>query len=81
MYLLGLGCLLLVLKLAEFGPVALWSWWWVLLPFGLAALWWAWADATGYTQRKAMRREDQRRQERQERAKRALDGGNNRHRR
>ena len=31
-----LGMLLLALKLAEFGPVATWSWWVVLLPFGLA---------------------------------------------
>ncbi len=35
-----LGILLLALKLAEFGPVATWSWWVVLLPFGLATAWW-----------------------------------------
>ena len=34
-----LGVLLLVLKLAEFGPVAAWAWWVVLAPFGLAAAW------------------------------------------
>jgi small Trp-rich protein len=33
-----LGILLLTLKLAEFGPVAAWSWWLVLAPFGLAVL-------------------------------------------
>ena len=54
MYLLVLGVILLALKYLEFGVVAGWSWWVVLSPFGLAVLWWAWADATGYTKRKAM---------------------------
>ena len=49
-----LGILLLAMKLAEFGPVAAWSWWLVLLPFGLAVAWWALADASGLTQRRAM---------------------------
>lgn len=73
MWFLGLGCLLLLLKLAAIGPVAQWAWWWVLLPFGLAAAWWVWADTTGYTRRKAMEREEKRRDERRHRAKRALD--------
>ena len=30
MYLVVLGVLLIVMKWAEFGPVAEWSWWWVL---------------------------------------------------
>ena len=49
-----LGVLLLVLKLAELGPVAAWAWWVVLAPFGLAAAWWGFADAIGLTQRRAM---------------------------
>jgi len=61
MYLLGIGIVLLLLKYLEIGPVAAWSWLLVLLPFGLAIAWWAWADATGYTKRKAMEREDKRR--------------------
>jgi small Trp-rich protein len=36
----------------------------VLAPFGLAMAWWAWADSTGYTKRKAMQREDERKQAR-----------------
>lgn len=64
MYLLGIGIVLLVLKYLEIGPVAAWSWLVVLAPFGLAVAWWAWADATGYTRRKAMEREDKRRQAR-----------------
>jgi small Trp-rich protein len=36
----------------------------VLIPFGLAAAWWAWADASGYTKRKVVERENARRQAR-----------------
>jgi small Trp-rich protein len=39
MVFLGIGVVLLLMKWFEFGPVALWSWWIVLLPFGLALLW------------------------------------------
>ena len=64
MYFLGLGLVLLVLKYLGIGPVANLEWWQVLLPFGLAVAWWAWADASGYTKKKAMAREDARRQAR-----------------
>ncbi len=66
MYLLGLGLALLLLKYMEWGPVALWSWWWVMSPFALAVAWWALADATGYTKRKAMEADDKRREQRRE---------------
>ncbi len=72
MYLLGLSILLLALKYLEIGPVANWSWWWVLSPFALTALWWAWADATGYTKRKAVEKMDQRKQDRINKHKEAL---------
>ena len=64
MYLLGVGVVLLLLKYLEVGPVAAWSWLWVLSPFGLAVVWWSWADASGYTKRKAMEKVDQRKQDR-----------------
>ncbi|MEO8102970.1 MAG: TIGR04438 family Trp-rich protein [Betaproteobacteria bacterium] len=32
--------IILLLKLAEIGPPATWSWFWVLLPFAVLALWW-----------------------------------------
>ncbi len=64
MYFLGLGLILLLMKYLEMDPVAGWSWLVVLAPFGLAAAWWAWADASGYTRRKAMEREDKRRLDR-----------------
>ena len=41
-----------------------WSWWWVLAPFGAAAVWWAWADATGFTKRRQMEKMDAKRAER-----------------
>ncbi len=81
MYLLGLGLILLVLKFIEFDPVAQWSWWLVLTPFALAAVWWTWADATGYTKRKAMEQDDKRRDERRTRTKEALDANFSKRRR
>jgi small Trp-rich protein len=53
----------------------------VLLPFGLAALWWAWADSSGYTKRKAMERENDRREMRRARTKEALMATNQKRRR
>lgn len=72
MYLLGLGIVLLLMKYLEMGPVAGWSWLIVLAPFALAVVWWAWADASGYTRRKAMEREDRRRQERIDKQRAAM---------
>ena len=75
MYLLGIGIVLILLKYREIGPVAAWSWLWVLAPFGLAVAWWSWADATGYTKRKAMDRMDKRKQERLDKNREALGLG------
>jgi small Trp-rich protein len=60
MYFLGLGLLLMAMKYLEFGPVANWSWIWVLAPFALAIAWWSWADASGFTKKRAMERENAR---------------------
>ncbi|MGJ7508877.1 TIGR04438 family Trp-rich protein [Variovorax sp. GT1P44] len=64
MWFLMLGLLGVALKLLEFSFVATMSWWIVLTPFGLAIAWWAWADSSGYTKRKAVERENARRQDR-----------------
>lgn len=72
MYLLGLGIVLVLFKYLEIGPTALWPWWWVLAPFAMAAAWWAWADASGYTKRRAMEKMDQRKQARIDKQKDAL---------
>ena len=60
MYFVVAGVLLLVMKWAEFGPAAAWSWGWILAPFALAIAWWAWADSSGYTQRKAAEKDQER---------------------
>jgi small Trp-rich protein len=64
MYLLGLGIILLGMKYLEIGPVVEWSWWVVLSPLAAAAVWWTWADYSGYTKRKAVERENARKQAR-----------------
>ena len=61
-----LGLLLTGLKMAGLTVVAQWSWWAVLAPFGLAAIWWLVADALGFTQRSAMRRHDEQAERRRE---------------
>ena len=40
MWLVAVGVLAVVLKLAGIGFVAGLAWWWVLAPFAAAALWW-----------------------------------------
>lgn len=75
MYLLGLGIVFVLLKYLELSPVASWPWWLVLLPFALTALWWAWADYTGYTKRRVMEKIDKRKQERIDKNKHALGMG------
>ena len=64
MYLIVLGVLLIAMKLAEFGPVAIWDWWWVLSPFPVAMVWWWWADTSGWTKRREMDKMDEKRQQR-----------------
>jgi small Trp-rich protein len=75
MYLLGIGIILLALKYLEIGPVALWPWWAVLAPFGLAVAWWTWADMSGYTKRKAVERENARKKARIDKSREALGLG------
>lgn len=70
-----LGILLLALKLTDFGPVATWSWWVVLLPFGLATAWWAFSDSIGLTQRRAMDKMEEVKAERRNRNLEALGLG------
>jgi small Trp-rich protein len=72
MYFLGLGVVLLAMKYLEMGPVAAWPWWWVLSPFALAVVWWTWADWSGYTKRKAVEKEEQRKQARIDKSREAI---------
>lgn len=72
MYFLILGIALLLMKYLEIGPVASWAWWHTLIPFALAAAWWAFADASGYTKRKEVEKMDKVKQDRIDKNKRAI---------
>ena len=75
MYLLGLGLIFLGMKYFAMDPVAGWSWFIVLAPFALAVAWWSWADTSGYTKRKAMEKDEQRKRARMEKNRDALGVG------
>jgi small Trp-rich protein len=79
MWFVVIGVIMLVMNLAGFGPVGAWTWaddWWkLLLPFGLAIVWWLWADSTGWTQRKAMEKVDEKREARRQKQLDALGMG------
>jgi small Trp-rich protein len=72
MWFVVLGVLLIALKLADFGMVAVWSWWWVLSPFAAAAVWWSYADSSGLTKRREMDKLDERKLERRRKNMEAL---------
>ncbi|HSW04253.1 TIGR04438 family Trp-rich protein [Aquabacterium sp.] len=67
MWFIAIGCLLLLLKLAGLTVVATWPWWWIWIPFGLAALWWFIADASGLTKQREADKETARTEARRER--------------
>lgn len=75
MVLLVIGLLLLVAKIADFGPTAAWSWWIVAAPFIGAAVWWQFADASGLTRRREMKKLDERKEKRRDRSMQALGLG------
>ena len=72
MYLLGIAILLSVLKLAEIGPVAGWSWWIIGGFYAATAAWWVWADMSGMTKRRAADKIEERRRKRIEKQKDAM---------
>lgn len=72
MWMLLIALLLTLLKFLGVGPLAAVSWWWLLVPYGLTAAWWSFADASGMTKRRAMERDEARRLDRIARQKQAL---------
>jgi small Trp-rich protein len=72
MYFLWAGIFTLLMKYLEFGPVAAWPWGVVLSPFGMAVVWWAWADNSGYTKRKEMDKMEKRKQDRLDKQREAI---------
>ncbi|MBI3346812.1 MAG: TIGR04438 family Trp-rich protein [Burkholderiales bacterium] len=70
-----IGVLFIVLRLGgwvQFHQDAVWAWLIVLSPFALAVVWWAWADASGLTQRKVMDSMDAKKAARREQQMEAL---------
>lgn len=64
------GVVLIVLNLAGIGPVGHWTWaisgdlWKFAVPFVLAVIWWAWADASGRNKRIEIEKMEARKQKR-----------------
>ena len=77
MWLLLIGLVLLVSKLLDFGPFAGLSWWWVVLPFVLAFVWWEFFERRlGLDKKKAF---DELEKAKQDRIARALERDKTRH--
>jgi small Trp-rich protein len=64
MWFVVLGVIFIAMKLADVGFVAAWAWWWVLAPFALAVVWWAWSDSMGLTKKREMDKMEARKAER-----------------
>lgn len=75
MYLLAFAVLLTVLKVMEILPFNSIGWGWIVAIYLLASAWWAWADKSGYTKRKAQQRMDDKVQKRIDRQRDALGIG------
>jgi small Trp-rich protein len=75
------GVILVLMKVFEVGPPAAWDvevtgdLWKFLLPFLLAAIWWAWADGSGLNKRREMNKLDKRKETRRQRNLEALGRG------
>jgi small Trp-rich protein len=68
MWFVLLGLLLIVLNLLNVGFIGAWGWpedWWKMCwPFGLAALWWWYADSSGFNRQREIDRMEKKKQER-----------------
>ena len=72
MPLVVVGVLLLLAHWADVGPFGAWPWWAIALPFGLAVVWWHFADTSGWTKRRAMEKMERKKVDRREKAMEAL---------
>lgn len=70
MFFVIVGVLLIAGNLIGIGPSAAWTWnftgdvWKFVVPFLLAAAWWAWADKSGLNKRREMERMEKRKRDR-----------------
>jgi small Trp-rich protein len=67
-----IGALLVLMKWLDYGPVANWSWWWILAPFAVAFAWWQFADASGLSRKREMDKLDRRKEDRRAKNMEAL---------
>ncbi|MBN9408976.1 MAG: TIGR04438 family Trp-rich protein [Burkholderiales bacterium] len=65
----------ILMKFLDVGFVAGLTWWWVLVPLGLAMAWWTWSDMSGRSKRIAMEKMEEKRQDRIRKHKDALVSG------
>ena len=78
MYFVAIGVIVILLHLADIGPMAAWNWeltgdlWKFCTPFAFAAIWWTWADVTGYNKRREIEKMDAKRAARREQNLEAL---------
>ena len=70
MFFVIIGVLIIAMNLAGIGWVASWNWeftgdlWKFCVPFGLAALWWLWADKSGLNKRREIEKMEERKSSR-----------------
>ena len=73
MFFIVVGVGLIACWFFDLGPMGHWNWeftgdlWKFMLPFVLATAWWIWSDASGWTKKKAMQRDRDRKQDRVDR--------------
>ena len=72
MPLVVIGVLLLLGWWLDVGPLGRLPWYVPLIPFGLAVLWWEFADASGWTQRRVIEKLERKKIERREKAMESL---------
>jgi len=71
-----LGVIFIVLNWLGVAPVAGWSWWWVLLPFALAFVWWEVIDPMfDISKKRAMNDMAQRQEQRRRKYRESLGLG------
>ena len=62
-----IGVAFVVMKFAEFGPVAEWAWWWCSRRLRSAVAWWMYADSSGLNKKREMHKMEERKAERRQR--------------
>lgn len=80
MWFLLIGIAMIGLWAAEIGPFAGMHWGYLLIPFGLAFLWWTFADASGITKRREIEKMEERKRKRLQRNREELGLGSRRRR-